>query len=148
MKIDHDTVKEKYVSAGFNYRQSCGKALAEISGILLSWRGPVICIFGPPGCGKSTFLTQLKETNDTLVIETSGINLGINRVLLRMSNVEYLYIATPPHQCIQNLMNRAPRPLDNVNSLDALVALVKKFFDLYDGDWAFKLPNERRITFG
>lgn len=146
MKIDHDTVKEKYLSAGFNYRQSCGKALADISGQLLSWKGPVICIFGPPGCGKSRFISRLAESPDTLIIETSGINLGINRILLRMSNVEYLYIATSPHECIQNLMNRAPRPLDAANSLNNLVSLVKKFFDLYDSDWGWKLPMERRIS--
>lgn len=148
MKVDHDTIKEKWIAIGYSYYEACGKATAEICSLIRGWTGPIKVFFGPPGSGKSKLVAGLEDTQQDLILETSGLNPSINYALLEdRQRTQFFYVATERFTCIDNVKKRPARQIDMENSHWNLINMILRFFDVYNsGDQNWRLPTDQKVV--
>lgn len=151
MKIDHDNLKEKYLKAGHSFGEACGKANTELKSIICDWlidRKNILVFFGPPGAGKSWLIKRLREDANSLLVETSGLNINLNSFLLKLKGVEFAAVVAPKDICLKRIEQRENSPLDEYNDRESLYKLVNEWFVRYNGGWKWCLPTARTFEVG
>ncbi len=147
MILDHDAIKESYIAEGKSFGEACGKTTREMIEAIENHTGVVVAVFGPPGVGKSHFCREeiRKYKNipaDALIVETSGLNWGVNRALqIRRANDPYtnrrykrtmfIMLTADRRICEHRIKTRSARPLDKENGREKLLETLNRWFDVY-----------------
>lgn len=136
IKIDPDEIRQDLLKKGYSY-QAVWNRSREIINFLVdlykTWNFKFIIFFGAPGSGKSHFIKNNNFRAGTVIIETSGVNAPLNKILKNIPNAYFIKVKAAPDLCKKRIKTRHKE--FGVNNLDIIMKSVDRFNKCYNPSW-------------